>query len=155
MPKSTRVVFIALLFLSIITTALVFKHSKDVAERSILNSYIDSAINDYKEEREPFIDFATINYFSWDKIYIFGSYSDCRDIIKALDDPYFWFECKASGIEDYEGILLFVFKRKSFIAKSTTYSGASINRNSQVGYSHNNASFIFNEEGRMIWVGDQ
>ncbi len=154
MTNSRRIALFVLSLSILLISVVVFRYFQATAERSRLNSYIDIVINNYKEEKALYIDLAGVNYFPWDTVYIFGSYSNCKEIIKRLDAPYFLFECSLSGIEDYESLLLFVFKRNGRIVKSTIYFGASISKNNQDGYLYKDARFIFDEKGRMIWAGN-
>lgn len=152
MKKTNCIVLVVIPILIVTAGILACRYS--VNKRVELTRHIEGAIDSYLEGETKNIDIASIRYFQWDRVYIFGPYSRCKHIIAALDAPYFWFRCQISGIEITESRSLFVFKKNNLIVGDAILYSLTEEFNKS-GYSHESAYFVINERGRLEWVGGQ
>lgn len=152
MKKKNRKVLVGILILIVTAGILACRYS--INKRVELTRHIEGAIDSYVEGETKNIDIASINFFQWDRVYIFAPYSRCGKIIDILNAPYFWFRCPFSGIVNAQSRSLYVFKRNGFVVGDAILYGP-IEENNPSGYSHESAYFIFNERGRLVWDGDQ
>jgi hypothetical protein len=130
------------------------KHAGQELSGEMLNK-----ISQYESGSIKEIDFSTMTHFSWDTLYIMGPYSSCNHIVKTLESPMFWFECKLAGVEHQEYKNLFVFTKNEHIVQyfSHTVSVTNSDFSSALNkdrFSYKEAVFIL-DEGRMIWRGNK
>ena len=121
-----------------------------VYRKEKLTSNIEYLVTSYKAGKAPYIAIASIQYISWDKVYLFGGYSSCDDIAAVIGIPDSWFGCEYSGIESTEGATLFVFIKNGSIVTEAFYYGTDPIYNPE-GYSHEQAYFILDEKGRIAF----
>ncbi|MFZ5904486.1 MAG: hypothetical protein ACOYZ8_13150 [Chloroflexota bacterium] len=150
-----KTAFLTLLILNIIAALIVFAQTKQASDRSLLFAYVHKEVSDFRNGVSSQIDFSEISYFSWQKIYIFGPYSTCNRINETLGTLVFWFDCKIKNVESYENGSIIIFKENGWMIRYILYDGIFPDSFHEGGYSLDEAHFILDERGRMIWVGNQ
>ena len=144
--KLTSLIFVILL--------LVVACILPISRKEKLRSNIEYLITSYKAGKAQYIEIASIQYFSWDKVYRFGGYSSCDDIAAVIGVSDSWFGCEYSGIETTEGATLFVFMKNELVVTEAFYYGTDPLYNSD-GYLPEQAYFILDEKGRIAFPGNK
>lgn len=155
MSNKWKLAFFTLLCLNILATLWAFIYMDADGERAILSSYMNTAIDDYKDGGAPYIDLTTISSFSWDRIHFFGPYSSCQHVTKSLSAPFFWFGCKSSQIEYYENGSLIVFTKKGRVVQYVLYEGFFMNSYNENGIAYQDAHFTIDKNNKVVWIQDK
>jgi len=155
MDKRRSVVYLIFIAFAV-AMILILSYSRKETQKQLLYNEISEVISSYKTGRTQYIDFSAITTFSWDRMYIFAPYSGCERIDKAVGTITFWFDCQFTGIEMGKNSSLFIFTQKRKVVRYVLYEGYldDFSRGfEQEGFKFQEAHFITDKIGRMVWVG--
>jgi hypothetical protein len=147
---------IFLLLALLVIGAVIYVNSKiDQSDRQKLESDLSDAILQNINGEIPAVDFAKITTFSWDRLYIFEPYTSTEEL-----DHIFGNERRSfnTSIESNDGIILLVFTKDGRVVQYLDYGrglGDYAYANNEAGYLLQEARFVMDERGRMIWVGGE
>ena len=119
-----------------------------------LTKALDDAISHHKNGETPIIDLSTaITTFSWDRLYVFDEIFKIEDILGETWNDH---ESCYTGVSYYDGITLLVFTKNGQVVQCLDYGIYFADPEKyETGLSIDQARFILDQRGDLIWVGDQ
>ena len=138
----------------IIVVSVIFVDSQiNHSDQQKLTTDISNAIVMYKNGDVPVVDFAKITTFSWDKLYIFEPYTSAEEIEDIFGNR---FTAPVTTIETNDGVTLLVFAKDGRVVQYLEYGrnrADFADAHNETGYLFQEARFVMDDRGRMIWVG--
>ena len=127
--------------------------------RQNLRTLLSNEISRYKNGDTSVIDFSTIKTpFLWDRLYVFEPYTYLSEIENVLGKSLNNESC-FTGIMGSDGVALLVFTNNGQVMQCLDYER---NKNDfadlakyETGLSIEQARFILDQRGTVVWVGDQ
>lgn len=156
MARIWKTCFFALLTLDIVGALLIINYFQNESERSLLHYDLSTAISEYKEGREPYVDFSAITRFPWDRMYIFGPYTSCKYINQTLRT--FWIGCGFTNIESIGNESLFVFTKDGWVVQYVKYETDLSSPSSafrERGVTPKESHFVIDKYGMLMWIGNK
>ena len=124
--------------------------------RSILQENLDKSLQQYNEGTISEIDFATLTSFPWNRLYIFGPYTSCDTIVKALKNPTFWPTCfLETGSFVDEGESFFVFTNHRLVKQYLLSNQGLLFYKRLEGFTIQDARFKLNENELLVGINDE
>ena len=131
-----------------------YRNQEEKESKEHLKAYISNQISLYRSGETKTIDLSKIDLFSWDKLYIFGSYVSLDIIQERLD--YSWNPSTSTMLGGGTSFTLFPFTYEGKVVQYVEYplelgnfSEAGEKSN---GYEPHEAIFVINEYGYILWV---
>jgi hypothetical protein len=160
--KIAKVIVVCLLAMLIIltlnkftdfATTKVYKYPTSGPSEIVLSE----AISRYKHGEIPVVDLSKVTTFSWDRVYIFGPYTE-RSKIAAVAGKS-WQDSCFTTIEFSDGMALLLFIRDKQVVDCIEFPENEGDFTSlasyESGFSFQEARFIMDERGKMAWLGDK
>jgi len=128
-------------------------NATDPSESELKNAFLR-----YNNGEIPVVDISTITAFSWDRLYMFGDYTEPSEIDSVVGRS--WRENCYTSIYTSEATLL-VFTVNGIVIHCIDYYGDGIGdflipqEAYQEGISSQEALFVVNEHKRIIWIGNK
>ena len=141
---------IALCIFFLFSLLLVVKVNYEKHERKILYESIIQIIKKYENGESKCINLGNVNEISWEKLYIFGSYSYPEDIDTKLGT--FWLGSRFTQIKYSDAVILLVFVKDNHVSQYVEfYKGDGDFSGNKTGliYNKNEAKFVENEKGEI------
>ena len=122
-----------------------------------LETELAELISQYEDGSISVIDLTSITRFSWDKVYIFGPYTQPSEIETAVGKS--WQKNCNTEIASLENSTLLLFTNNEKVVHCTDYpmdknDFVSLYRHTE-GFSFNEAQFTLSDTGNLIWIGNQ
>lgn len=118
---------------------------------------LSDAVSLYKRGEVSIVDLSTIVAFPWDRVYIFGPFTELSKIDAAIGKP--WRDVCFTTIDSYEGYALLIFTNNhqavdciEYPRGDADFASLEVHEN---GFSPEEARFILDERANMIWVGNK
>ena len=115
------------------------------------------AISRHKNGEIPNVDLSTITTFTWDRLYVFESYTQPSEI--AAVGGRSWRESCFTTIGTSEGLALLVFTNNGQVVDCIEFPSNIADFaplwEYEMGFSREEARFIVDERGQIIWVGNK
>jgi hypothetical protein len=114
-------------------------------------------IDRYKKGEVSEIDISLLTTFTWDRLYVFGAYTDLAKLDSMFGDSW---RNKCHVTIDYsDRVALLVFAQKNRVADCIEYptyeNDFSGLHKYESGFLPAEARFALDERGKVIWVGDK
>jgi len=120
-----------------------------------LTKALDDAISRHKNGETPVIDFSSIKTtFMWDRLYVFEPYTQDSEIDDILGKTWNDHESCYTGVSYYDGIMLLVFTKNGQVVQCLDY-GIYFADPEKYEFAIDQARFILDQRGDLIWVGNQ
>ena len=118
---------------------------------------LSEAISRHKNSEIPIVDLSKITTFSWDRVYVFGPYTELSKIDSVVGKS--WHNYCFTTIDSYDGFALLIFTNKSQFVNCIELPRdvadfASLETH-KAGFSAKEAQFILDAKGNMIWVDNK
>jgi len=118
---------------------------------------LSEAVSRYKNGEISVVDLSALTTFSWDRLYVFGPYTELSKIDDVLGKS--WRRSCFTTIDSYEGFALLAFtNNEGQVVNCIEYPRDTADfaslENHESGFSIQEARFILDERGNMIWVND-
>jgi hypothetical protein len=118
---------------------------------------LSNAISRYKNGEISVVDLSTVTTFSWDRVYIFGPYTEFSKIDGIVGKS--WRDSCFTTIQSSEGLSLLLFVNDHQAVGCIEYprnmGDFAFLETQEAGFSDGEALFILDEKGRMVWIGDR
>lgn len=115
---------------------------------------LSNAISRYKNGEIPVVDLSTVTTFSWDRAYIFGPYTEGSEIDAVVGKS--WRDSCFTTIAGSDGLTLLLFTRDEQAVGCIEFPRDQADFESlesyESGFSVQEARFIMDERGNMVWV---
>jgi hypothetical protein len=128
-------------------------------------------VDQYKKGEVSEIDISLLTTFTWDRLYVFGAYTDLSKLDSMFGNSWFgysWRDNCYTDIEYSDGVALLVFASENKVVNCIDYPLVGRNditdydvhdfsglQKYESGFLPEEARFILDERGRAIWVGDK
>jgi hypothetical protein len=114
-------------------------------------------INLYKKREVSEIDISLLTTFAWDRLYVFGAYTDLAKLDSMFGNSW---RGKCHVTIDYsDSVALLVFAQNNKVVNCIEYptyeNDFSGLKKYESGFLHEEARFVLNERGNVIWIGDK
>ncbi len=124
-------------------------------QRKVIDYLISVEIAKYRTQEVPVINLAECTDFKWDRVFIFGPYTNARTINVNINT--FWLGAYFLRIDSDESISLLIFMNKSRVVQYVEFPRHKADFSTvanKSGYSIDDAKFTLDERGRVIWHGN-
>jgi hypothetical protein len=166
--KILPILFMVLVFVFviIITAKTIFASLDNLSSGNIelreapdpLTAELSNMVNSYKNGEIDAIDISDLTTFSWDWLYLFGEYSQPSEIDSIVGRS--WRKNCYTDISVSDGYSLLVFVENGVVVHCLDYPKSEgnflisdqIHKN---GISSQEASFVVDKYGMLIWTGDK
>lgn len=122
-----------------------------------LEAKLSDMIPRYENGEIPVIDLSAITLFSWDRLYVFGPYTPLSSLESTVGRS--WRNICFTQINVLEGYALLVFTKNKKVVHCLEYSTEKYDfsslANYSSGFSIQEALFVLDESGSVIWTGDK
>jgi len=123
-----------------------------------LKAELSNMVNRYNNGEIDIVDLSALTTFSWDRLYLFGDYTEPSEIDSIVGRS--WRENCYTQISVSDGYILLVFVGNDVVVHCMDYPkdegyfliSDQIYKNS---ISFQEAFFVVDEHGRLIWTGDK
>jgi hypothetical protein len=167
MSKQNRRIFL-LIFLAVFSILAVLKirewtlsigvpiETKPVSDP--LKAALSNLVSRYKSGNVAVIDISTVTTFPWDQLYIFGPYTDSSELDAMIGRT--WRNNCVTQIETSDGYILLVFTNNDVVVHCLDYPRGENDffippPGYESGFSPQEAVFILNEHGRIVFKDDK
>ncbi|HXD10365.1 MAG TPA: hypothetical protein VN653_09910 [Anaerolineales bacterium] len=115
-------------------------------------------ITGYKSNETSVIDLSTLTTFSWDRLYMFGAYTEPSEIDTVIGKS--WRRNCYTEIRTSDGYTLLVFTKNNIVVHCSDYPKTEgyfriSEEFYKSGISSQQAIFVLDEYGMIIWVGNK
>jgi hypothetical protein len=149
MRKTNSKIFLLIIFVFCAFLCIIVNHWIESNE-SNLTMHLETAMENYLDGNTSVIDVASIDFFEWDRVYIFNVYESCATIVEIIGAPFYWFRCKSTGIQHNELIVLFVFMKNDVVVGTATPSNYTVgNFLTRKEILVADAYFVLNDHGNL------
>lgn len=118
---------------------------------------LSEAISRYKQGEINAVDLSKVTTFSWDRVYVFGPHTESSKIAAIAGKS--WQDSCFTTIEFSDGMALLLFIHDKQVVDCIEFpqnEGAFVSLAShESGFSVQEAQFIMDENGDMIWLGSK
>lgn len=145
---------ILLILILVVVVTFYVNYGIKQSNRQKLTTDISNAILMYKNGEISVIDFAKITTFSWDRLYIFEPYTSTDKIEHIFGNR---FTAPVTTIETNDGVTLLVFAKDGRVVQYLEYGRNEADfadAHNETGYLFQEARFVMDDKGRMIWIGN-
>ncbi len=121
---------------------------------------LDETISRHKNGETPVIDLsAAITIFSWDRLYVFGPYTEMSKMEDIIGETWNDHESCVTVISYSDGVALLVFTKNEQVVQCLDYGRdgndfADLEKY-ETGFSIDQARFILDERGNLVWVSNK
>lgn len=121
-----------------------------------LRAELYNAVSKYENGEIEFIDLSSLTTFSWDHLYLFGGYTPASKIDSLVGRS--WRKDCYTDIVTSEGIVFMVFVKNEILVHCLDYPAREgyfqiPDQIYESGISIHEASFIVEDDRRLIWIG--
>jgi hypothetical protein len=128
---------------------------------------LDEMIDQYKKGEVSEINISLLTTFTWDRLYIFGPYTNLSKLDSLFGNSWFgysWRDSCRTSVDLSDGVALLVFALENKVVTCIDYPRYTNGTDGhdfadlqkyESGFLPEEARFVLDERGRAIWVGDK